>query len=140
MSEGVSGLPEETGGPMVARAIGVLNEVLLHARRLKVNRSQYLMFLLADMMTWLEVAKATCLKAGTEDWEKKTSDEFMFAAARLFAREAVEKVYTNTLKTLKAGQGETHDLTEKLESLELNKVFEGAMADMDLAAGELVKG
>jgi len=140
MSEGLSGLPEETGGPMVARAIGLLNEVLLHVRRLKVNRSQYLMFLLADMMTWLEVAKATCLKAGTEDWEKKTSDEFMFAAARLFAREAVEKVYTNILKTLKAGQGETHDLTGKLESLELNKVFEGAMADMDLAAGELVKG
>ena len=139
MSEVLSGLPEETGGPMVARAIGLFNELLLLARRLKVNRSQYLMFLLADMMTWLEVAKATCLKAGTEEWEKTTSNEFMFAAARLFAREAVEKFYINTLKVTKAGQHETHDLTGKLNSLDLNNVFEGALEDMDLAARELVK-
>jgi alkylation response protein AidB-like acyl-CoA dehydrogenase len=139
MSEVLSGLPEETGGHMVARAIGVLNEVLLLARRLKVNRSQYLMFLLADMMTWLEVAKATCLKAGSEDREKRTSNQFMFAAARLFAREAVEKLYTNTLKVIRAGQGETTSLTDKLNSLDLNKVFEGALEDMDLASSELVK-
>jgi hypothetical protein len=97
------------------------------------------MFLLADMMTWVEVAKATCLKACLEDWEKTFSDVFMLAVARLFAREAVEKVYINTLKILKAGQEAPDDLTEKLSSLALNKVFEGALADMDLVARELTK-
>ncbi|GAG45216.1 unnamed protein product, partial [marine sediment metagenome] len=91
MSEELSGLPEGTGGPMVAKALWLLNELLLVARKLKVTRSQFLMFLLADMMTWVEVAKATCLKAGLEGREKTNSGEFMLAVARLFAREAVEK-------------------------------------------------
>ncbi len=139
MSDELSSLPEQSGGPMVARTIGLLNELLLVARRLKVTRSQYLMFLLADMMTWVEVAKATCLKASSEKREKADSGEFMLAVARLFAREAIEKVYINTLKILKAGQEAPDDLTEKLSSLALNKVFEGALADMDLVARELTK-
>ncbi len=122
---------------MAAKAIRLLNELLLCARRLKVIRSQYLMFLLADMMTWVEVAKAACLKACSKDWEKAFSDEFMFAVARLFAREAVEKVYINTAKILKGGQQETNDLTEKLNSLALDEVFEGVITDMDLVAREL---
>jgi alkylation response protein AidB-like acyl-CoA dehydrogenase len=124
---------------MVAKAIWLLNELLLVARKLKVTRSQYLMFLLADMMTWVEVAKATCLKASSEKREKADSGEFMLAVARLFSREAIEKVYINTLKILKAGQEAPDDLTEKLSSLALNKVFEGALADMDLVARELTK-
>jgi len=138
MSEEISGLPEETGGPMVGRAMGLLNELLLVARKLRVTRSQYRMFLLADMMTWVEVAKATCVKAGSENREKAFSDKFMLAAARLFAREAVEKVYINALKILKAGQKETPGLTGKLSSVDLSEVFEGALADMDTAAKELL--
>jgi len=139
MSEELSGLPQESGGPMAARAIWLLNELLLCARRLKVIRSQYLMFLLADMMTWVEVAKAACLKACSKEWEKAFSSEFMLAVARLFAREAVEKVYINTAKILKAVvQQAPDDLVEKLNSLALDKVFEGALTDMDLVARELV--
>jgi len=138
MSDELSGLPEATGGPMVARAIRLLNALLLRARKLGVIKSQHLLFLLADMMTWVEVAKAMCLKAGSGDREKTSSDEFALAAARLFAREAVEKVYINTLKIINAEQGETPDLTEQLGSLDLNKVFESALRDMDLAARELL--
>jgi hypothetical protein len=123
---------------MAARAIRLLNTLLLRARKLGVIKSQHLMFLLADMMTWVEVAKAMCLRAGSGDREKTFSDEFALAAARLFAREAVEKVYINTLKIINAEQGETPDLTEQLSSLNLNKVFESALADMDLAARELL--
>jgi alkylation response protein AidB-like acyl-CoA dehydrogenase len=137
MAEELSGLPEETGGPMVAKAIGLLNELLLVARKLKVTRSQYRMFLLADMMTWVEVAKATCLKAGSENREKTHSDEFMVAVARLFAREAVEKVYMNILKIIQADQQVFGDLAEKLSSLALTTIFEGALADMDVVAREL---
>lgn len=137
MAEDLSGLPEETYGPMVARAIELLNEFLLVARRLKVTKSQYFMFLLADMMTWMEVARAICVKAGSEDWGKTPSAEFMSACARLFAREAVEKVYINILKIIQAGQDVPADLSEKLNSLALYKIFEGALADMDAVAREL---
>jgi hypothetical protein len=55
------------------------------------------MFLLADMMTWTEVAKALCIKAANYAGKEK-SPEYIKAAARLFVREAVEKVYINGLK------------------------------------------
>ena len=122
---------------MVARAIGVLNELLLVARTLKVMKSQYLMFLLADMMTWVEVANALCVKAGSKEWEATHSNEFMLAVARLFAREAVEKVYMNIVKIIQADQQIFDDLTEKLNSLALTTIFEGALADMDVVAREL---
>ena len=138
MSEELSSLPQESGGPILSRAIWLLNELLLCARKLKVIRSQYLMFLLADMMTWVEVAKAACLKACSKNWEKAFSNEFMFAVARLFAREAVEKVYINTAKILKGGQQAPDELAEKLNSLALDEVFEGVLIDMDLVARELV--
>ncbi len=65
------------------------------------------------------------------------SNEFMFAVARLFAREAVEKVYINTAKILKGGQQAPDELAEKLNSLALDEVFEGVLIDMDLVAREL---
>ena len=138
MEEELSGLPEETGGPMLAQAIGLLNELLLVARKLKVMRSQYLMFLLADMMTWAEVARAICLKAASGKGEGIYSPEFVSAVARLFAREATEKIYLGALKIIKGGQQETEELSEKLTSLSLDKVLKGTLADMDLVAKDLI--
>ena len=137
MSEELANLPDESGGPMVARAVQLLNELLLIARKFKVTKSQYLMFLLADMMTWVEVATATCLKACSEGWEKTVSNECMLAVARLFARETVEKVYLNSLKILNTGQQIPEHIGERLNSLTLTTVYEGALADMDLVAREL---
>jgi len=138
MAEALSGLPAETGGPMLAQAIGLLNELLLVARRIKATKSQYDMFLLADMMTWAEVAKATCLKARSKERGIERSEEFMMAVARLFAREATEKVYINALKILNGTRHVSEELTEKINSLSLQGVFEGALTDMDIVAKELI--
>lgn len=137
MSEELANLPNESGGPMAARAVQLLNELLLIARTFKVTKSQYLMFLLADMMTWVEVAKAICVKACSGTWEKGVSNEYMLAVARLFARETAEKVYLNSLKILNTGQQIPEHISERLNSLTLTKVYEGALADMDLVAREL---
>jgi alkylation response protein AidB-like acyl-CoA dehydrogenase len=137
MSEELTNLPDESGGPMVARAVHLLNELLLIARKLKVTKSQYLMFLLADMITWVEVAKATCLKASSSSWEKAVSEDFILAAARLFARETVEKVYLNTLKILNTGEQIPEHISERLNSLTLTEVYEGALDDMDVVARQL---
>jgi alkylation response protein AidB-like acyl-CoA dehydrogenase len=138
MAERLSGLPEETGGPILAQAMGLMNELLLIARKFKVMRSQYLMFLLADMITWAEVAKATCLKAASGKSEEIYSAGFVSAVARLFAREAAEKIYLGALKIIKGGQQEIEELSEKLTSLSLDKVLKGTLADMDLVARDLI--
>ncbi len=94
------------------------------------------MFLLADMMTWMEIAKAICVKAGSKNCEMTHSNQFMLAVARLFAREAIEKVYLNILKIVQ-GQQAFDELTEELNSVAFNTIFEGTLADMDVVAREL---
>lgn len=138
MADGLLRLQKESGGPIAAEALRILNELLLISRNIKVTKSQYLMFLLADMMTWAEVSNALCHKAVSKDREKTVSDEFMLAVARLFAREATEKIYVNALKILQGSRGENPELLEKLNSMSPGSFFEDVLKDMDLVAEELV--
>jgi alkylation response protein AidB-like acyl-CoA dehydrogenase len=140
MAEELSGLPWETGGPLLSNAIGLLNELIVFARKRKATRSQYVLFLLADMMTWAEVAKATCLKAASRGAGETGSAEFMLAVARLFAREAIEKLYVNSWKILNGVHPLPEELSDKLDSLPLHRVFENMLADMDLVAQQVVSG
>jgi alkylation response protein AidB-like acyl-CoA dehydrogenase len=137
MAEELAELPDESGGPAAAQAIDTLNELLLIARSLKVTRSQYRMFLLADMMTWVEVANAMCRKACSETGERTVSRECMSAVARLFARESLEKAYLNASKIIEAGEEVPEEFKERLNSLVLGRIYEGAVSDMDLVAEEL---
>jgi alkylation response protein AidB-like acyl-CoA dehydrogenase len=138
MSRELSGLQAESGSTILAQALELLNEILLLARKLRITKSQYSMFLLADMVTWAEVATAMCLKACSKQWEKTRSDEFMLAVARLFGREAIEKVYVNASKIVHGVQQIPEELLGKLESLSMLKVFKGVLDDMDLVARELI--
>jgi alkylation response protein AidB-like acyl-CoA dehydrogenase len=138
MAERLSGLPEETAGPLLSYAIGFLNELLLVARKRRATRSQYVMFLLADMITWTEVAKAICLKAASGERDRDESPEFMLAISRLFAREAIEKIYLNTWKILNGAHLIPEELIGKLDSLPMHRVFENTLTDMDLVAQQLV--
>ena len=137
MAEELAELSKETGGPVAAQAIDTLNNFLLIARSLKITKSQYRMFLLADMMTWVEVANATCRKASYDIGESTISCECMSAVARLFARESVEKVYLNTVKIIEAGEEVPEEFKQRFASLVLGKIYEGAVKDMDLVAEEL---
>jgi alkylation response protein AidB-like acyl-CoA dehydrogenase len=138
MAEGLDRLPGDCGAGILSHAIRILNEIILQARKLKINRSQYVMFLLADMMTWCEVGEALCQKAsGSEAFER--TPEFMKAAARLFAREVVEKVSLNGLK-LAHGCGQVMDeVAEKLNTLDIGQAMQEYLKDMDIIAAELVK-
>lgn len=137
MAEGLKALPEETGGPLLARALLVLNEVIPAARKAKLTKSQYVMFLLADMMTWAETAKALCHKAGTYTGGRPWSREAMNALARLFVQQAVERIEGNGLK-IACGCGQPlAPCAKALAQLGLGRVSEGLLADMDLVASEL---
>ena len=92
MAEALDKLPPDCGAQTVARSIRLLNDVVLNTRKHKLTRSQYVMFLLADMMTWCEVGEALCHKAAAGQGHGR-SPEFMKAVARLFAREVATKVY-----------------------------------------------
>jgi len=131
-------LPEECGAQVISCAMRILNEAILGARKRKLTRSQYVMFLLADMMTWCEVGEALCEKAAAYKG-KERSPAFIKAAARLFSREVVEKVYIHGLKIAHGCDQEMDELVEKFKSLDLARAMKGNLQDMDLVAKELVK-
>jgi len=132
-------LPEDCGAHKLAIAIKTINKVILNARRLKLTKSQYIMFLLADMMTWCEVGKALCHKAAAHDGSRESSNPYIKAVARLFTRDVAEKVYLNSLKIVH-GCGQTIDeVAENLNNMNMSLTMKDNLKDMDLVAKEIVK-
>ncbi|MFH1629449.1 MAG: acyl-CoA dehydrogenase family protein [Pseudomonadota bacterium] len=136
MADRLGKLPEETGGPTLAKASLVMNEMILSARREKLTKSQYVMFLLADMMTWTEVGSALCHKGAYGGGQRTPS--FIRAAARLFAREAVEKVYVNCIKIGHGCETTVDEVADTLKSLNVGQAMRGNLKDMDMVSAELV--
>ncbi|MCP4683409.1 MAG: acyl-CoA dehydrogenase [Desulfobacterales bacterium] len=138
MAERLDKLPEECAGPLLAGAIRTMNEIIPNARKQKLTRSQYVMTLLADMITWAEVGEALCHKAAVYEGGQGRSSEFIKACARLFAAEATEKIYVNGLKII-CGCGKTVEGMEaKLKDLDIGPAMRNNLADMDLVSAELV--
>ena len=138
MAEALDGLAPETGAWGLAQAIRLTNKAIVEARKHKLTRQQHAMFLLADMMTWSEVADCLCKKAAVYEGGQGRSPEFMKAAARSFMREAAEKVYTNALRLAWGFGADLSELRKEIGALELAKIMEGHVEDMDLLAAELV--
>ena len=137
MAEALGKLPKECGAQLLSHAMGVLNDIVLNVRRSRLTKSQYVMFLLADMMTWCEVGESLCEKAASNN-SKERSSEFMKAAARLFAREATEKVYINGLKIVCGCDQDIDEVMDRLSTLDLAQAMKANLRDMDLLAKELV--
>jgi alkylation response protein AidB-like acyl-CoA dehydrogenase len=138
MAECLGGLPEETGGPILSRAVNTMNAVILAARKEKLTKSQHVMFLLADMMTWTEIGNALCHKAAAYEGGQNRSPSFIKAAARIFAREAAEKVYVNSLRISQGCETVIDGMAETLNRLDLGWAMQGNLQDMDGLSAELV--
>jgi alkylation response protein AidB-like acyl-CoA dehydrogenase len=137
MADALEQLPASTGGPMVGQALRLLSQVITSAREGKQTKSQHVMFMLADMMTWCEAGEALSSKVGEGRRLTRRSEEYSEAVARLFAREVMEKTYLNALRIAHGCPEKLEDLVAQLNCLELGAAFEGRLADMDLVAREL---
>jgi len=138
MADLLSRLPEETGGPTLAKAILIMNDVILSARKHKLTKSQHVMFLLADMMTWTETGSAICHKGAVYAGGQTRTPLFIKAAARLFAREAVEKVYVNGIKIIQGCEKRDDKMAETMKSLDMGEAMRDNLKDMDIISAELV--
>jgi alkylation response protein AidB-like acyl-CoA dehydrogenase len=137
MAEALDKLPPDCGAQTVALSIRLLNDLVLNTRKHKLTRLQYVMFLMADMMTWCEVGEALSRKAAADRGNGRSPD-FMKAVARLFAREAATKVCVNGYK-IAQGCGEIMgDVVPRLKELDLGEISRNFLADMDKVAAEIV--
>ncbi|NLA74303.1 MAG: acyl-CoA dehydrogenase, partial [Deltaproteobacteria bacterium] len=138
IADGLKKLSADTGAPELGSAIDIMNDIILATRKAKLTKSQYVMFLLADMMTWSEVANAMCKKASGYNGKEKSS-EYMEATARLFAREAIEKIYINGLKICQGCETPVDELTQRLAAMNMASVMKNNLSDMNTVSAELVK-
>jgi alkylation response protein AidB-like acyl-CoA dehydrogenase len=138
MADKLNSLSVETGGPALAGAMTAMNTVILKTRANKLTKSQHVMFLLADMMTWAETAKALCHKAATHRKGQVRTPAFLKGAARLFVRETVEKIYFNSLKIGQGCSVVVPEIIEAAQALPLDTVMKDYLHDMDLISTELV--
>ncbi|MBW2129476.1 MAG: acyl-CoA dehydrogenase family protein [Deltaproteobacteria bacterium] len=136
MADALEDLPEACGSRLLAQGIRVLNEAIKLGRKNKLTRSQHVLFLLADMMTWVEVGQALCKKAASCGDNERRRD-FMMAVSRLFATEAVEKIYFNGLRIARGCGTLLEPLVQKLEELDLTGGIAEYLEDMNLVSREL---
>ena len=138
MADRLEELPDECGGAIAARAIRVTNNMIFSARKNKLTKSQHVMFQMAEMISWSEIAAALCHKAVIYDGGQIHSPDYLKACARLFAREAIEKVYVNGIKIAQGCGADLAEAVEDLNALELGKAMKGGLEDMGVVAAELV--
>jgi alkylation response protein AidB-like acyl-CoA dehydrogenase len=138
MAEILEAMPAGWGAEMVAAAVRVINELISRIRAAKLSKSQHVLFLLADMMTWAEVGAAFCEKASTYR-ELRPDPEYMKAAARLFAREVLEKIHSDGLRIACGCDPCIEEMIPLLESLKPAKALAGYLKDMDIVANHLLR-
>ncbi len=131
-------LSEDCAGPLLAGAIRAMNNVILGARKNKLTKSQYVMFMLADMITWCEVANGLCHKAAVYEDGQGRSQDFIRACARLFTRETIENVYLNGLRIVQGCGPAVEQVIDELNSLNLGLAMKDTLKDMDIVSAELV--
>ena len=138
MADRVENLPEDCGGAILAKALRAINTLVFNARKNKLTKSQHVMFILAEIMIWCEVGNALCHKAAVYEGGQDRSVDFIKACARLFAGEAIEKVYFNGIKIAQGCGPIIDEAIEELNSLEVGEAMKGSLQDMDLVSAELV--
>ncbi|HOP46741.1 MAG TPA: acyl-CoA dehydrogenase family protein [Desulfobacteraceae bacterium] len=139
MADALEKHPEECGGGMLAKALVTVSDTVTNIRKHKLTRHQFVMFQLADMMTWAEIGASFCRKAASYKGGQNRTPEFIKAASRIFAREVLEKIYSNGLRIAYGCDDVIEDLAGRIKTLDIGSAMEGNLKDMDMVSLELVK-
>jgi alkylation response protein AidB-like acyl-CoA dehydrogenase len=128
----------EIGAATYAWAAKTLNETILFVHNNKLTKQQYIMFRLADMMSYVEVGISLARKAKRLIDDGSSQGKKIQIMSRIFASEVAELVATNTIKIV-TGSGQAD---EEIPPLLKEKIGYSAFAascttliqDMDAAA------
>jgi alkylation response protein AidB-like acyl-CoA dehydrogenase len=128
----------ETGADAYGRAARALNEVILFAHGHKLTKHQYIMFCLADMMTYVEVGISMARKAGRLLQEGAPDAAKTALMSRIFASEVAELVAANAMKVVKGpglfDEETVSDLKEKTGYEKLAGSYANLIQEMDALA------
>ena len=138
----LSGKFPDTGASLAADALAACGHTMMLAHENRFTRRQHLMFRMADMMTWAEVAAALCQKAA--DHSEGPAGRRLGLCARIFAAEAANKaaetVRFMAFGTGALGDGEGQEFLAKTRHDRLMKADRGMLPLMDELAGLVFGG
>ena len=128
----------DAGCLLYGLAAGVLNDTIMLVHDNRLTRKQHIMFLLADMMTHVEVGASLARKAATLSKDGSPEAEKFKAISRIFADEVAQLVSQNALKILMGcgvfDQKTAHDFMETHSYNQLVCSSLNVINDMDLVA------
>ncbi len=125
----------ESGAGTYAMAARALNETIMFAHSHKLTKQQYILFCLADMMTYVEVGVSMARKASRLVQEDAPEARRIAIMSRVFASEVAEVVAKNAVKIV-MGSGlfdeqTTLELKKNMGYERLVQGYNGLIQDMD---------
>lgn len=136
-------LSADVGGRGIALAAAVLNKIIHLVHDTGLIKQQYIMFLLADMMTYTEVGGAFIRKAITQLNNNAPDADQLGCFSRIFAAETVDLVCRNGLRIVAGTQTfDQQTIQSFLDGISVEKhlwMSETILNDMDQAAAILFK-
>ncbi len=128
----------ELNAATYAWAAKALNETIMFVHDHRLTKQQYIMFCLADMMSYVEVGISLARKAKHLLQESSSQAKKIVIMSRIFASEVAELVVRNTIKIVK-GSGLADEeipasLKKKIDCSEFAASCSGLIKDMDAVA------
>jgi alkylation response protein AidB-like acyl-CoA dehydrogenase len=128
----------DIGAATCAWAANVLNETILFVHENRLTKQQYVMFCLADMMTYVEVGISLARKTKQLLQEGSSQATKYTIMSRIFANEVVSLIALSAIKIV-TGSGMDSDkipssLKEKLGYEGIIPSYGGLIQDMDVLA------
>jgi len=134
---------KDLGCKFYACASNAVNETINLVHENRLTRKQYVMFLLADMITHVEIGACLAHKAAKAAESGDGKAERLKAISRIFANEVSQVVAQNILKIIMGtgvfNQGFVLEFMEKISYRELIGSYENLITDMDLVADSVFK-
>lgn len=129
---------KDAGCRYYALAAKALNDTIMLVNDNMLTKQQYVMFVLADMMTYVEVGASMARKAMNLDKTGNPEAEKIKAMSRLFANDTAQLVAQNILKILRgSGVFDQQTVSEFMERVAFNELicsYENIIKDMDIVA------
>jgi len=129
---------DDAGCRFYGLAAKALNAVIMLVNDNRLTRQQYIMFALADMMTYVEVGASMARKAMKLVETGDPGVKKIKAMSRLFANDTAQLVAQNILKILKgSGVFDQQTVSEFMEAVAFNELIcshENIIKDMDMVA------
>jgi alkylation response protein AidB-like acyl-CoA dehydrogenase len=115
-----------------------LNDIITRVHDSRLTRKQYIMFALADMMTYVEVGASMARRAKILTENSSSEAEKIRCMSRIFANEVAQLVAQNALKILMgSGEFDQKSLSGWMEKFSYNQLmgsYQNVVNDMDRVA------